>query len=108
MSDFSDFLREQFSHLGDVSVRRMFGGAGLFCDGLMFALVVDEVVYLKVDDHNRAAFEEKELEPFVYQRKAQPVTLSYHRAPEEIFDDPDAARYWGRLALDAAVRGRKT
>ena len=42
------------------------------------------------------------------QRKAQPVTLSYHRAPEEIFDDPDAARHWGWLALDAAVRGRKT
>lgn len=108
MSDFSEFLREQFAALGTVHVRRMFGGAGLFCDGLMFGLIADEVLYLKVDEINRGEFEALELEPFVYERKGQAVNLSYLRAPEDILDDPDAALYWGELALAAAQRGRKT
>ncbi len=108
MSDFSEFLREQFSALGAVHVRRMFGGAGLFCDGLMFGLVADEVLYLKVDEISRGEFEAQDLEPFVYERKGQAVSLSYLRAPEEILDDPDAALHWGQLAFAAAQRGRKT
>ncbi len=107
MSEFSEFLREQFAELGVVRVRRMFGGAGLFCDGVMFGLVFEDALYLKVDDRSRAEFEAQELEPFVYERQGKPVSLSFLRAPEEILDDADSALYWGRLALDAAWRGRK-
>src|SRR4030081_705446 len=67
---FAEFLREQLAPLGRVTMRRMFGKTGLFCDGLMFGMVTDNVLYLRVDDHNRAAFKEAEcFPPLSYEKK---------------------------------------
>src|SRR5713226_2162251 len=66
-----DDIRELFSVFGAVEVRRLFGGAGIYADGTMFALVHDGVIYLKVDERNAAAFERENLEPFSYRRRGE-------------------------------------
>ena len=50
-SSFADFLREQLAPLGRVTLRRMFGKTGVFCNGVMFGMVTDNTLYLRVDDH---------------------------------------------------------
>ena len=87
----------------------MFGGAGVFIDGLMLALISDDRLYFKVDDALRPRFEAAGLQPFVYQRKTgKPVAMSFWQAPEAVFDDPDALRDWSSAALAAARRAQKT
>jgi DNA transformation protein len=83
--DFLDFLLEQLAPLGPVAARRMFGGAGLFLDGLMFALIIDEVLYWKTDALTRADFDAESLAPFTYTRQGDVATLTnYRRAPERL------------------------
>lgn len=107
-SEFLDFLVEHLEPLGAVSARRMFGGAGLFCDGLMFALIADDKLYLKADADNEADFIDAGLEPFLYERRDKPpVTMSYREAPEAALDDPDVLVDWARSAFGAALRADK-
>lgn len=102
---FADFLREQLAPLGNIAVRRMFGKTGVFCDGLMFAMVTDDTLYLRVDDDNRAAFKEAEVfPPLNYAKKGETIDLSFWRAPERLFDEPDDFVMWGREAMNAARR----
>lgn len=107
MSEFVDNLPEVFARFGPVRARRMFGGYGIYHDDLMFALVADDVLYLKVDDKSVAAFTERGLQPFEYAKDSKMVKLSYYMAPEEIFDDPETASAWAVLAFEAALRARK-
>lgn len=93
--------------LGGVSARRMFGGYGIFRDGLMFALVVDDRLYLKSDRASRTRFEARGLEPFVYHRQGRPTVMGYHQAPDEGFDDPEILLEWAGEALAAARRQRR-
>ena len=98
-------LAELFSNYGPVTVRRMFGGAGVFADGLMIALVVDGVIFLKADEHTIPDFEREGLRPFSYETKAGTRTLtSYWRMPERLYDDPDELAAWARRALESARR----
>jgi len=84
----------------------MFGKTGVFCDGLMFAVVTDDTLYFRVDDDNRAAFEEaKSFPPLNYGKQGRTIDLSFWRAPERQFDEPDEFLAWARLALAAARRG---
>jgi DNA transformation protein and related proteins len=102
---FAEFLREQLAPLGRITVRRMFGKTGVFCDGLMLAMVTDDNLYFRVDDHNRAAFKEAEaFPPLNYGKKGRTIDLSFWRAPERLFDEPDEFVAWARLALAAAGR----
>jgi DNA transformation protein len=104
-ASFAEFLREQLGSLGRVTMRRMFGKTGVFCDGLMFGMVTDNMLYLRVDDHNRADFEEAEaVPPLSYEKKGSTVDLSFWRAPERLFDEPDELVRWARIALEAARR----
>jgi DNA transformation protein len=98
----SELAEELFGALGNIRVRKMFGGGGIYCDGVMFALIADGVIYLKADARSQANFEAEGLGPFVYQGKAKPVAMSYWRMPERLLDDPDAALDWGRDAVRAA------
>src|SRR4051812_7887891 len=101
----SDFLIELFVGFGPVAVRRMFSGAGVFADGLMIALVVDGVVYLKADDSFAPLFEREGQTPFSYRTRDGKRTLkSYWRMPERLYDEPDELAEWARLALAAARR----
>lgn len=96
-----DLLRS----VGPVAPRRMFSSWGIFVQGRMFAIVFDETLYLKVDQHNRAAFEAEGLAPFTYEgRKGRTVELPYRQAPPDAMEDPAQMRPWAQGAVDAALR----
>lgn len=102
---FIDFLRDQIAPLGPIAPRRMFGVTGLFCEGVMFGVVAEDALYLRVDDHNRAAFREAEnLPPLSYEKQGRVIDLSFWRAPDRLFDEPDELVAWARAALAAAHR----
>lgn len=104
--DEADRLTELFAPFGPVDVRRMFGGAGLYRDGVMFGLVADDTIFLKADDTTATMFEREGCGPFVYAGKGKPVTMSYWRLPDRCHDDPDALVDFARAAFDVAVRAR--
>ena len=99
---FAEFVRDALAPMGVVHVKRMFSGAGLWCDGLMFALVVDDVLYLKADDRNRPAFVAEGMRPFTYTARGRTIEIGHWRTPERLFDDPDELVAWARGALAAA------
>ena len=103
-SEFVGFVVESLRPLGPVSARRMFGGHGIFLDSLMFGLIADDQLYLKVDDGNRAAYEAEGLQPLTYTGKSRPIAMSYREAPSEGFDDPEVLCAWARDAYAAALR----
>jgi DNA transformation protein len=87
----------------------MFGGFCLYCDGVVFALIDESTLYLKVDDVTRPVFERRKLKPF-QPFPDQPGTMSYYPPPDAFFDNRDEMLRWGRLGLDAGLRAaaRKT
>jgi DNA transformation protein and related proteins len=102
---FAEFLREQLAPLGHITMRRMFGKTGVFCDGVMFGMVTDNTLYFRVDDANRSAFQEAASSPPLnYRKKGDTIDLSFWRAPERLFDEPDEFVAWARIALAAARR----
>jgi DNA transformation protein and related proteins len=102
-----DDIRELFAAFGAVLVRPMFGGAGIFADGTMFALIHDGMIYLKADERTMPAFEREGLGPFTYMRRGERASLSsYRRMPDRLYDDPDELAVWARAALQAASGGR--
>jgi DNA transformation protein and related proteins len=102
---FAEFLRDQLAPLGRVTMRRMFGKTGVFCDGVMLGMVADDTLYFRVDDDNRAAFKEAESSPPLnYEKQGRTIDLSFWRAPERLLDDPDELVAWARAALGAARR----
>ena len=101
---FIDYLRELFADFGPVSARAMFGGHGLYRDGLIFGIVMDEAVYLKVDDATRADFEAAGCAPFIYDMQGKALPMSYWSVPAEAMDSPQAMLPWARRAYDAALR----
>ncbi len=104
-ASFAEFLSEQLAPIGRVTMRRMFGKTGVFCDGLMFGMVRDDALYFRVDDHNRAVFKEAEaFPPLNYAKKGSTIDLAFWRAPERLFDEPDELVTWARAALAAARR----
>ncbi len=100
-----DDIQELFSEFGPVSVRRMFGGAGLYADGIMIGLVADGVIYLKVDESNAPDFEREGLPPFTYTSgNGRQIVMSYRRMPDRLYDDPVELPRWAGAALAAAKR----
>ena len=102
---YAEFLREQLAPLGRVTMRRMFGKTGVFCDGVMFGMVTENTLYFRVDDQNRATFKEAQSSPPLnYAKKGRTIDLSFWRVPERLFDEPDELIAWARAALAAAHR----
>jgi DNA transformation protein len=102
---FAEFLREQLAPLGRITMRRMFGKTGVFCDGFMLGMVRDNALYFRIDNDNRAAFKEAEsFPPLNYEKKGGTIDLAFWRAPERLFDEPDELVTWARSALAAARR----
>lgn len=107
-SEFSDFLIEQMAGFGAVSARRMFGAVGLYRDGVMFAILADDVLYFRIDETTRGDFEAEGLDSFSYETKAgRHAILSYRRAPERCLEDADEMAAWCRKAHEAALRAKK-
>jgi DNA transformation protein len=106
-----DFIRDLFAQFRPVTVRRMFSGAGLYCDGVMFGLVVRGTIYLKVDETSSADFARERSRPFTYTRgkasgRPSEHALSYWRLPDRLYDDPAALAVWAERALAIAHQQR--
>jgi DNA transformation protein len=102
-----EFIRDLFAPFGPVTMKRMFGGAGLWSAGLMFGLVFDGAIFLKVDETSIPDFEREGSRPFVYTRAKSPgrvgrASLSYWRLPERLYDDPEELAVWAGRALAIA------
>ena len=102
--EFRDFIVEQLEPLGTPQVKRMFGGAGLYLDGTIFALLADDVLYLKVDEQNRADFEAEDMEPFKPFEDGRMVLKSYYECPPYLLEDPEALCDWARNSWAAGRR----
>ena len=102
--EFKEYLFDQFAAFGPVQIRGMFGGSGIYADGVMFALVADNVLYLKVDDGNRDDFEAADMKPFTYRHKnnSGPVAMPYWEVPAAVLEDSDDLAQWSTRALRAA------
>ena len=103
--DFAEFLREQLAPLGRITMRRMFGKTGVFCDGVMLGMVTENTLYFRVDEQNRETFKEAQsAPPLNYRKKGTLIDLSFWRVPERLIDEPDELVVWARSALAAARR----
>ena len=102
--EFISYVVELMQSIGAVSAKRMFGGCGIFMDGLMFALVADNTLYLKADSETESEFEEKGLERFKYNKKGKEYSMSYYSAPEEAMEDVGEMSDWARKSYGAALR----
>lgn len=90
-------------------MRRMFGRTGVFCDGVMLAIVRDNTLYFRVDDANKAAVREAEaFPPLNYEEGGGSIDLAFRRAPERLFDEPDELVAWAGIGAGggAACSGR--
>jgi DNA transformation protein len=98
-------LKEQLEPLGSITLKRMFSGAGVYCDGVIFGLILRDVLHFKVDDTNRAAYEAEGMLPFSYEARGKTVRLgAYWRVPERLLDEPDEMLAWACAALAAGRR----
>src|SRR5690349_21819448 len=102
--DLIEHLRDLFKPLGPIVARKMFGGYGLYHDGLIFGIVIEGSVCLKVDEQTRDRFTAAGCAPFVYRGQQEPITMSYWSVPEEAMESPQDMLPWARLALGAALR----
>lgn len=104
-------LHDLFASLGEVKTRAMFGGHGLYVDGLIIGVLIDDVLYLKTDGQTRARFESAGGAPFTYaygHGRGAPATTSYWSPPDEAMESPQAMLPWARLAREAALRKPRT
>lgn len=113
--DFLTHLKDLLSGLGQVSTRRMFGGAALYCDGYVFAFLISDAVYLKTDEPGRRAFTDEGMGPFTFKSKSGKsksgktiAAHAYYRAPERLLDDPDEMHAWAARAVAVSRRDAAT
>ena len=104
-SEFVAHVLELMRGLGTVQAKPMFGAWGLYHEGLCFALVSEDVLYLKCDAQSAAAFDASSLEPFVYESKVgERIVTSYRQAPADALEDAAAMARWAREGFEAALR----
>jgi DNA transformation protein len=103
------FIEDVFARFGKVTIRRMFGGQGIYASDVMFALGHDEALYVKADEAMRVELAALGSAPFVFQMasKPQPTTTGYWRLPDSALDDPEEASVWAQRALAVARAGKK-
>jgi DNA transformation protein and related proteins len=105
-NEFVNYLLELLQAFGNVSARAMFGGYGIYKDGLIFGLVIDDAFYLKVDDVNRGEFEARGLAPFLYESKnrEKQISLGYYQCPEDALESAGLMVEWAKSGYGAALR----
>ena len=106
-NEFVQHVIEMMEDFGAVSARAMFGGYGIYHVGLMFGLVADDELYLKVDATNEPRFVAEDLGPFMYVKNGKSMPMSYFRAPEASLDSRDVMTEWATLGYEAALRAKK-
>ena len=106
-SEYLDYVHDQLSGLGGVSSRRMFGGAGLYCDEFFFALIDDDTLYLRVNDANRADFTTRGMGQFRPYADRPELSMSYYETPADVLEDAAALVAWARRSVAAAMAAVK-
>lgn len=107
-NQYVEYVLDLLEPFGVIKARAMFGGYGIYKDGIIFALVAEDVLYFKVDDHNRADYEERGSKPFTYQGPHNKIyAMSYWEVPIEVLEDRDEREHWFNAALKAAQRAKK-
>lgn len=101
-----DVITEIFAGLGPVSIRKMFGGKGVYHNGLIVGVEVKGEVLLKADKVSAPQFEAAGARRWAYDGKGKPVNMPYWTIPDRAVDDPDELANWTRKAYEAAVRSR--
>jgi DNA transformation protein len=102
-SDFRDFVLEQLGRVAPVTSRRMFGGVGIYANGIFFALIDDDIVYFKADDETRTDFlaaGSKAFAPYDDERHS----MNYYELPPDVLEDEEALTNWMHKSLGAARR----
>jgi len=107
MSDFVEYALELLAPLKNVRARKMFGGYGIYRESVMFGLVADEVLYLKVDQETIPEYEALGLGPFLFEKNGKMVAMSYYQAPEDAMDSSSDLCEWAEKAYRAALRTKK-
>jgi DNA transformation protein len=103
-----EFVKELLAEFAPLRIKRMFGGAGVYSGELYFAILVEDELYLKVDDVTRPGYERRGLHPFTYEMKnGRTATMSYYPVPADILEDPGELSRWVRGALDAVVCAKR-
>ena len=105
-NEFVDYVVELMADWAPVSARKMFGGYGLYREGLMFALVADDELFFKTDADNVAQFERVGSRPFVYQGRNRAMQMSYWSAPAASLDSPAEMSNWSQSAYGSALRAQ--
>ncbi|MEH6650160.1 MAG: TfoX/Sxy family protein [Motiliproteus sp.] len=103
-TEYVDHLLDLMQVLGPVQSRRMFGGWGIFLEGLMFGLVANNELYFKIDPQTLADYTDEGLQPFTYLRAGKRCALNYYQPPEVVFEDQQQLCDWGNKAIDVALR----
>ena len=104
---FRDHLLDLFAPLGDITLKSMFGGAGIYHKDQIFGLIIAERIYLRTDDVTRPAFEREGVKPFRYSTKNGEVgVMTYWELPERLLDEPDELKAWARAAYETGIRTR--
>ena len=102
-----DYLVDQLAPLGDARGRCMFGGHGIYLDGVIIGIIAFDTFYLKVDGENRPDFEAAGSAPFTYDGKDKPILMPYWECPADVMEDPERLRAWALKSLAASRRSRK-
>jgi DNA transformation protein len=102
-----DWVSEALAPIGEVSMRRMMGGATLYCDGIIFAIAAMDELWFKADKISDAVWDAEQADRFSYARKGQIATMNYRRAPGDVHDDPEAMIRWAEIAIAAGRRSAK-
>jgi DNA transformation protein and related proteins len=105
-NEFVDYVVELMAEWAEVSARKMFGGYGLYREGLMFGLIVEDELFFKTDSNNVAQFERAGSHPFVYQSQTRTVQMSYWSAPAASLDSPAEMCEWCQSAYGSALRAQ--
>lgn len=101
-----DWVREALEPLRPVTMRRMMGGATLYLDGTIFAILDDDEIWFKADAESDAVWDAQGCERFSMMfRDGRVDTMNYRRGPSDVYDDPEAMRRWAALAHEAGLRG---
>jgi len=102
---FCESVLQHLNQVAPVTARAMFGGYGLYTNGVMFALIAYDTLYFKVDSSNRAEYLAMGMQPFTYEGKSKPVTMPYYELPEAIWND--AARLIDWIEKSSAIARSK-
>ena len=104
--EYQDYVTGQLATVGYIVCKRMFGGVGLYADGIFFALLADDVLYLKVDDTNRQDFEQAGMDAFrPYPDKTR--SMQYFEVPVEVLEDAEELYSWARKSITVALNAKK-